>query len=290
MPFFSVIIPTYNRKEKLKEAIFSVINQSFSDIEIIVVDDGSQDETRELLVQLAKKYKNLSFYCQEHKGVSAARNLGVKKATADWICFLDSDDLWDKEKLFYQKEYIIENPEICIFQTKEHWIRKGKLVTPPIKHQKKEGDIFLDSLQQCFITPSSVCIKKFFFLQHKGFDEKLLACEDYDLWIRITAQNLVGLVKKKLLTRFEGHSDQLSHLFPAIDRFRIYSLWKNIYIENNFSKEQTQKMLLIFKKKVAIYLQGAKKRKKNTKTLENILFSKEKNQNLLFELKKVLGI
>ena len=265
MPFFSVIIPTYNRKEKLKEAVFSVFKQSFSDFELIIIDDGSQDKTSELLVQLAKKYENFSFYFQEHKGVSAARNWGVQKAKSDWICFLDSDDLWDESKLFYQKEYIKENPKICIFQTKEHWIRKGKLVNPPLKHQKKEGNIFSDALRQCFITPSSVCIKKKIFLDYKGFDENLLACEDYDLWIRISAHYPVGLIKKKLLTRFEGHSDQLSHAFVAMDKFRIYSLWKNIYVENIFSEEQTEKMLLVLRKKLLFTYREPKKEKRISK-------------------------
>jgi glycosyltransferase involved in cell wall biosynthesis len=268
-PFFSVIIPNYNRKEYFKRAIDSVFSQKFQNFEVIVVDDGSDAETKAFLENILKTQKNTKCFFQKNKGVSAARNFGVSKASSDWICFLDSDDWWDPEKLLCQKKFILENPQYLIFQTREVWIKKGLKVVIPKKHQKVKGDIFARSLQQCFITPSTVCLHKSLFSKNSGFDEDLLACEDYDFWMRITAGHQVGLIEKDLAKRFEGHPCQLSHLYPAMDRFRIYSLWKNILFAK-FTSAQKTLAKKILQEKIIIYLQGAKRRKKDTSSFEKL--------------------
>ena len=269
MPFFSVVIPTYNRKESLKKAIFSVLLQDEQNFELIIVDDGSESGSKEFLKEIAKQTNLRVFFIPTRKGVSFARNFGVQNAYSKWICFLDSDDLWHKKKLSVQKKFLQENPQYVIFQTQEDWIRNQKKINPPKKYVKKSGDIFSDCLQHCFITPSAVCLQKKIFLEFGGFDEYLPACEDYDLWVRITAKYSAGLIKEKLVVRFEGHQDQLSHTYQAMDRFRIYSLLKNI-IQGSFSKLQTELAYLVLQKKVKIYLQGAKKRAKNTSYFKKI--------------------
>jgi len=227
MPIVSVIIPTFNRKHLLSRSIGSVFNQSVSDYEIIVVDDGSFDGTDELSILRDKRINY--FKLPNRFGVSYARNFGVREANGEWLAFLDSDDEWFPCKLEKQLKWAKNNPEFRIMQTKEIWVRNGVRVNCPKSHQKIAGDLFCASLERCMITPSSVLLQKELFWEAGGFDEALPACEDYDLWIRITAKHRVGLINEFLLTRYGGHIDQLSSSVLFLDRFRIRSLLKLLY-------------------------------------------------------------
>jgi len=201
-------------------------------------------------------------------GASSARNLGVRMARGEWIYFIDSDDEWKKEKLAKQIQYGYENPEIRIHQTREDWIRKGRYVNPQKKHRKLSGDLFQSSLELCMITPSSVCIQKTLWEEMGGMDEDLPACEDYDLWLGITARYPVGLLEESLLIRYGGETPQLSQIHPVLDRFRIYSLLKRSPEFTESQKEFAKKVLV---RKLKILIQGRKKRKKDFKVLEEIL-------------------
>ncbi|MBW1614562.1 MAG: glycosyltransferase family 2 protein, partial [Deltaproteobacteria bacterium] len=161
MPMVSVIIPTFNRSEKVVRAVSSVLNQDFRDFEVIVVDDGSIDNTHEAL----SKYMSAIKYIRqsENMGVSAARNRGIKSSIAPWIAFLDSDDYWLTEKLSVQIEYIDQNPNTVACQTEEIWIKNGRRVNPKKRHKKPSGNIFTQSLKLCLVSPSSVIIKRSLF-------------------------------------------------------------------------------------------------------------------------------
>ena len=128
----SVIIPTFNRSKKLKRALESVISQTYPHKELIVIDDGSTDDTKEIL----KNFSEASYFWQENRGVSAARNLGIEKARAKWIAFLDSDDSWQRDKLEKQIQALQEASEYKICHTDETWIRDGKEISQK-KNTKK---------------------------------------------------------------------------------------------------------------------------------------------------------
>lgn len=223
MPFFSVIIPTFNRKEKLRAAIVSVLVQEEQDFELIVIDDGSDDGSSELADVFNGR---ITYIFQKNAGVSAARNRGISLSRGSHIAFLDSDDTWHRKKLASHREFLNSYPHIRIHQTEDIWVRNGRRVNPGIRHMKKEGDIFIPSLKRCLISPSSVCISKTVFEKYGIFDEKLPVCEDYDLWLRITLFETTGLIREKLITRYAGHDDQLSSLYWGMDRFRLYSILK----------------------------------------------------------------
>jgi len=224
IPFVSVIIPSFNRRTRLKTAIASVLAQTYTDYELIVVDDGSDDgtEAETLFSRIDRPCRCIR--CEVNGGVSRARNTGAANAAGTWLAFLDSDDEWRRQKLEKQVAWISRHPSFRIVQTRETWIRRGRRVNPPATHIKQEGDMFGQSLERCMITPSSVMLQKTLFLEIGGFNESLPACEDYDLWLRITCRYPVGLVDEELLIRYGGHDDQLSSTVFALDRFRVRSL------------------------------------------------------------------
>ncbi len=259
-PEVSVIIPTYNRRAMVREAIDSVLAQTAASFELIVVDDASSDGTSEDLARLVAEYpKTVRIERTGNRGPAAARNCGVAIARAPAIAFLDSDDLWAPEKLARHLEFMRENPDCAISQTDEVWIRNGRRVNPGMRHRKRAGDFFVESLRTCLISPSAVLIKKQLFDSIGGFDEDLSAAEDYDLWLRIQVDHEVGLLDEPLVTRRGGHPDQLSSTTPAIDRFRILALAK-LLDGNLLSPERRSATTQVLVEKSRIYAAGLVRR------------------------------
>ena len=267
-PQISVIIPTYNRRSLLAHAINSVLEQSFKNFELIVIDDGSCDGTKELIEQSFSG--KLIYFKQENKGVSNARNRGVKISCGKWVAFLDSDDYWHPDKLKRQISFLQKNMAIKALQTQEFWRRKDKIVNPLQRYSKPQGRIFEESLKVCTISPSSLIISKAVFIDLGGFDEELKVCEDYDLWLRLTFNYRVELLEQCLITKTGGHPDQLSTSLPAMERFRIYSLLKVLSLLN-LSPKQKRSVEQQLKIKLIILYQGIKKRGKEIKTMEELI-------------------
>jgi len=254
-PLVTVIIPTFNRGWIVKEAIDSVLEQDFSDYELIVVDDGSDDNTPAILKAYGKKIIVLH---QPNKGVSAARNHGLAAASGRLIAFLDSDDLWLPRKLSAQVKFFKDHPDAVVNQTQEHWIRDGVRVNPKKKHHKFSGMIFEKSLALCLVSPSAVMIQKSLFGTVGVFDEHLPACEDYDLWLRISCRYPVHLIETALIIKRGGHADQLSKA-PGLDKYRIQSLVK-IIDSDLLAPRQYQAALITLKEKCEVYAGGCRKR------------------------------
>lgn len=227
-PEISVIIPTYNRRAMLREALASVIAQRGANFEVIVIDDGSTDGTWQDLsgYALSAERDNLRAVRTEQRGPAAARNRGIAMARGGLIAFLDSDDLWMPEKLARQSLFMRANPDCAISQTGETWLRDGRRVNPGRRHRKRSGDIFTDALRTCLISPSAAILRRGLLDEVGGFDEDMAACEDYDLWLRILAHHEVGLIDEPLAVRRAGHPGQLSATVAALDRFRILALAK----------------------------------------------------------------
>jgi glycosyltransferase involved in cell wall biosynthesis len=254
-PQVSVIIPTYNRGWIIKEAIDSVLAQDYAEFELIVVDDGSTDHTADVLDSYRNVIKVLS---QKNKGVSAARNRGIAEASGKFIAFLDSDDLWLSQKLSAQIEFFTQTPDALICQTEEVWIRNGLIVNPKKRHKKPSGMIFEPSLALCLVSPSAVMIRRSLLEIVGNFDETLPACEDYDLWLRISCRFPVYRIDTPLIIKRGGHEDQLSASF-GLDRFRIKAIKK--IIESGFlSKRQYAAAVKTLKEKCNIYAAGCRKR------------------------------
>ena len=251
----SVVIPTYNRADLLARALDSVLAQTRPPDEIIVVDDGSSDDTAARVLEYGGRVRLLR---QSHRGVSAARNRGIAESRGEWIALLDSDDEWLPRKLECQLQRLAETG-YRVAHSEEIWIRNGRRVNPAKKHAKKGGWIFHDCLPLCAISPSAALIHRSVFTATGVFDETLPACEDYDLWLRICAYHPVALVEEPMVVKYGGHSDQLSRRFVAMDRFRIQALEK-LLTDEQLPSAYRLAALDSLRKRLLIYAAGASKR------------------------------
>jgi GT2 family glycosyltransferase len=257
-PSVSVIIPTYNRYPLLCEAIDSVLAQTDQDFELIVVDDGSTDDTPAVRSTYGDR---LHYVYQDRKGVSTARNRGVDLAKGEWICFLDSDDLWRPQKLKIQKEEMKRDSQLQISYTEEIWYRRGVRVNPAKKHAKYSGWIFERCLPLCLISPSSVMVRRSLFQATGAFNEGFPVCEDYDLWLRISKDFPVHLVREPLIIKRNGHPGQLSADGWGFDRYRVESI-AGVIRSGTLTDRQFQAACNVLRQKCSILSSGFSKRGK----------------------------
>ena len=256
----SIVIPIFNRLAMAREAIESALAQRDAAFETIVVDDGSTDGSAdEIEAFLREKRIALRLLRTAHRGVAAARNAGARLATSPLLAFLDSDDLWAPDKLSRQVEFMRVHPGCAISQTEEVWLRDGIRVNPGLRHRKRRGDIFIESLRTCLISPSAAIMRAELFREMGGFDEDLRAAEDYDLWLRILARYQAELLPEPLVTRRAGHPGQLSATIPAIDRFRILSLLK-LLMTDDLNNARRIAVRAVLAEKAAIFAHGLKRR------------------------------
>lgn len=254
----SVIIPTFNRAAFLGEAITSVLDQDYfrrsgpgRSFELLVVDDGSEDNIREVVESFAGR---ATFLGQPHRGVSAARNSGLRSARGEFIAFLDSDDLWKKDKIGVQMGYLKAFPDAKVCYTEEVWLRRGKHLNPQRKHQKHSGWIFDRVLPLCLLSLSSCLFRSEVFAEVGVFDEGLPVCEDYDLGLRLAHKYPIHLIPRPLIIKRGGHPDQLSRRYWGMDRFRVQALEKALRLDLTPDEERLVKGELA--RKCRILVQG----------------------------------
>jgi glycosyltransferase involved in cell wall biosynthesis len=232
MPLVSVIIPTYNRAYIVGYAIASATTQTYKNVEVIVVDDGSTDKTAEVVAQFGNKVKYLY---KANGGVSSARNVGINSCGGELIAFLDSDDEWLPDKLDKQVNYLSDNPDFgmvlcdcCLIDSnRQNMGRVTRRIDLP-----KDGYILNDVLLKPYLIPSSVLIRKEALNDVGYFDEALRTAEDMDLFLRISRKYKIGLINEPLFNYTRGNdglSDQGDHdlIVFVIERF-INSLLSNI--------------------------------------------------------------
>lgn len=256
MTTISVVIPTYERAHTLSRALDSVLAQTRTAEEIIVIDDGSTDGTA---ARVRRDYPAVKLIQQPNSGVSAARNRGIEASCGEWIALLDSDDEWLPRRLEKQLALLAAYPEHKLIHSDEIWIRDGRRVNQMKKHAKRGGSIFRHCLPLCAISPSAAMIHRSLFDEIGLFDESLPACEDYDLWLRITSRYPVLYCEQPLINKYGGHEDQLSRKHWGMDRFRIRALIK-IMEQGELGKEEFSAAHATLLNKVQVVLKGARKR------------------------------
>lgn len=228
-PFFSIIIPTYNRSVLIKEAINSVINQSFKDFELIIVDDGSTDNTKEVITSYDDK--RIIYIYQNNAERSVARNNGIKNSSGKFICFLDSDDDFKTNhlQLFYN-EIIANNSPICMFFS--------KILSP---EQLDKSYNKYEQVLKYMIHVQETCIHKDIF-DEELFDPKLHIGEDFDLWIRIVDKFPIYHINEQTVI-IKVHEERTVNLLK--DNVFAYSLkvFKKIYSSSNYKGKISERVI-----------------------------------------------
>jgi len=261
----SAVIPSYNRRHTLERALQSVFAQTSPVDEVILVDDGSTDDSAEMTAQL---FPDVKVIRQSNRGVSAARNRGIMAARHDWIALLDSDDSWLAHKIEAIREAALQNPGHVLYHSDEIWMRRGVRVNPMQKHRKSGGWIFEQCLPLCAISPSASVLRKSTLQALDLFDESLPACEDYDLWLRLCHRFPVYFIEQALITKYGGHEDQLSRKYPAMDRYRVRALHRLLEMES-LSAEYFEAARATLQAKLDILHKGARKHR-NQSLLDEI--------------------
>jgi glycosyltransferase involved in cell wall biosynthesis len=203
MPYFSIIIPVYNKEKFVAKTIESILSQTFTDYEIIIVNDGSTDQS-EAKISVFKDNR-IKYYSKKNEGVALARNFGIEKATADYICFLDADDYWHPTFLETMQRYSSELPEQKVFAAAIEIETKNKTIPArysiPSTSDFEIVNFFDASQKECALWTSSVCIHKSVFEKVGDFDTKIKHGEDTELWIRIGLQFPIVFIRK-ILARY----------------------------------------------------------------------------------------
>lgn len=238
-------------------AIRSVLAQTKPATEIIIVDDGSTDETVHVVKDIsANSPVSIIYLYQENLGPAAARNYGIAKSSGTILAFLDSDDRWQKNKLEIQFKDMQSAPQYLISHTKEKWYRRGQHLNQKRIHQPQQGYIFEKCLQLCCVGMSTIMIRSEVFERYGNFDDSLKCCEDYDYWLRLSVHERFLLVDRQLTIKEGGRPDQVSSIFRmGMDRFRIHSI-KNLLLDSSLTRDQREKAKLELKKKCHVYGNG----------------------------------
>ncbi|MCA9468792.1 MAG: glycosyltransferase family 2 protein [Nitrospira sp.] len=237
-PLISVIIPVYNGERYIGQAVRSVLAQTWLPHEIIVIDDGSTDKTRETLEPF---WGQIQYLFQPNQGPSAARNAGIKVAQGDLICFLDADDLWTPEKLEVQLMFMQANPETAmVFADHEEFNREGLVLASYLREKRKAflafpvepGTVdgaFGKLVIENFISTPTVMLRKCCLERAGVFDEKIRSVEDRDLWMRISASFPIACIPRILCKR-RMHGENISRKRELTLQGRIRIL------ENNWNR------------------------------------------------------
>lgn len=237
----SVVIPTHNRRALVLQAIESIVSQSYFasmnwhcgvEYEIIVVDDGSEDGTPSAIHHA---YPHVTVIEQSNLGVSEARNAGLREAGGEWLAFLDSDDVWLPSKLTVQFEALNRRGALASY-CEEIWMRNGAPINPKVKNIKPEGMIYSDCVARCVLAPSSVVLHRSVLDRVGCFDPSLVVCEDYDLWLRVSAHYPVIRIDTPQVIRAGGHTDQLSMRYWGMDQYRVMGLEKILLMAESDSR------------------------------------------------------
>lgn len=294
MPKFSVIIPLYNKEKDIQKTLSSVLEQSFSDFEIIIVNDGSTDNSEEIVKSINDS--RIHLYSEENKGVSASRNFGVDKSNSNYIAFLDADDYWYPNHLKNLFSLIEKYPNHSWYATAYEKKLNENLMTPMVSPIVSKGNNWMGEIDNFFensyidslINSSSVCFAKDFYKTLKGFNISITHGEDTDLWIRAALKSPI-IFSNKITVRNNLNSFNRSSKIPSHKRKRFHI---NDFEEAEKSTPSLKKYLDLNRYSLAIQhkilgdLSGFKKYKEGI-NIENL---NKKQRFLLSQNRHVLRI
>ncbi|MCS2614828.1 MULTISPECIES: glycosyltransferase family 2 protein [Bacteroides] len=224
---FSIILPLYNKERSIESTILSILNQTLIDFELIVIDDGSKDQSIHLVRNI--KDKRLSIYCKENGGVSSARNFGIGKAKFEYICFIDGDDIWEPTYLQKMSELISLYPKAGIYGSAWAYRYRDKIVTPNFYIKDRSVEIenyFSHAYKHTLFSSSSVIIRKYVFDKVGLFDERIKMGEDLDMWIRINIQFKAAFLNEVLAYYVMDAANRACAVLCPLDKHLLMYLEK----------------------------------------------------------------
>lgn len=243
---FSVIIPLYNKAPYVKKALDSVLSQSFGDFEIIVVDDGSSDNSYDVAKgRLSDAHVDYQLIRQNNAGVSSARNNGVAASSGDYLCFLDADDWWAPTFLERMDAFVREYPEAGIYGTNYYYVKNGRsqvCVTTAETGYINYCRAYAEKLEMPLWT-GAVCVPRLIFDEMGGFRPHLKLGEDFDLWIKISLNYKVAFLNEPLSYYFQD-SDATWRLVGKLHDPKVHMLWNLQYLEDEEKKNPDYKALI----------------------------------------------
>ena len=239
----SVICPTFNSSKFIDKTLNSILSQNFNKFEVLFSDDGSEDNTVNILEDFKIKFKAKGIECKiiknKHMGPGAARNAAIKISQYDWLAFIDSDDIWNKNKLKNVNNAFEKSPDLnCIIHRQFFKNKKGKIKSYDYdKYYDPYKPVFNQLFKSNFIATSSVVIKKDLILKHQGFDETLQNAQDYDLWLKIGNDFKILIIKDYLGTYVERDNSitsrpyqiRLKNVFKILIKYKKVSKTLLVY-------------------------------------------------------------
>ena len=241
MPFFSVVISLYNKEKYIENTLKSVLNQTFGDYEIIIVNDGSMDKSEEIVQQFDDN--RIKFFSKINEGVSVARNFGIEKVGANYIAFLDGDDLWFPTHLATLYQMILDFPDAGIYASRYQLIFKNsRIYMPefkniPLNYRGIVADYFESSLHYAVATSSSVVVPKTIFKNVGYFDTTISAGEDNDMWIRIALHYPVTISDTITASYVHFVENSLSKTVILKKQLKDFSFYKQDELKNQSLKK-----------------------------------------------------
>jgi glycosyltransferase involved in cell wall biosynthesis len=302
----SVIVPTHNRRESVTEALDSIMAQTFREFEIVVTDDGSTDGTPSLIFEtlgaeqevieylnqlgpaslkpFSHKFSSRGVPIQYHygisRGLSTARNRGIRMARGDYVAFLEADDLWEPTHLEALVAFLSDNPAAHVCRAAERTVRDGRARTSR-KPVASSGWIFEAALEASPMSPSAVMVRRPCFAECGAFDENLPACDEYDLWVRMTSRYPVHFVQGPVVTRRSTRPDGSSRAW-GWDRYRVYALEK-AFQSGHLSPEQRFQVAQEIVRKCERLVDGFRRQKSE----ERANFYERKRRRFAHEVRKL---
>jgi glycosyltransferase involved in cell wall biosynthesis len=257
MPHISVVIPAYNAGRTLQETITSVQNQTFLDLEIIIVDDGSTDNTLNLIENLADP--RIKAFSYRNGGVSVARNRGITHSTGEFIAFLDADDLWTPNKLESQIEAINANPEADVAYSWTSYFHELKEKQYPGNPVHFKGDVYADLLKWNFLASgSNPLIRRQAIEEIGGFDPKFPPCEDWDFYLRLAARYKFVVVPEHQVIYRQLSTSATASKFDFIEKQCLAVLEKNYQrAPAEYQYIKCQSLAWVYEYSTQLYLQNS---------------------------------
>jgi glycosyltransferase involved in cell wall biosynthesis len=206
MPLISVIIPVYNGEKTIQATIESVLNQTIANFELLIINDGSQDKTLEVVERIQDS--RIKIFSYPNAGQSTSRNRGIKLAACEYVSFIDADDLWTPNKLESQLKALKENPQAAVAYSWTDWIDESGKLLGKGSYNTEQGEVFAQLLLNDFVANgSNVLIRRDALNEVGNFDPTVTPAEDWDLWLRLASRyQFVAVQSPEVLYRISPNS------------------------------------------------------------------------------------